>query len=211
MKIDHIFIFSSNSGVEADELVKFGLSEGSSRIHPGQGTTNRKFYFENFFLEILWVQNQVEIQKERTKPTKLWERSNFKNNEYLPFGLCLINDEDSELIFTNSSTYQPVYFLDGKAIDYITEPQLPWIFRLPYKGYKIEINEPLVHPKKLKKLTKTTFRTPIVNELTESIQKLSGGTINFLKSNEVDLILEFDDAKSNQEIRFENLSLTLQY
>lgn len=211
MKIDHIFIFSSNSGVEADELVKFGLTEGSSRTHLGQGTTNRKFYFENFFLEILWVHNQLEIQNERTQPTKLWERSNFKNNEYLPFGFCLINDEDSELIFANSSTYQPVYFPDGKTIDFITEPQLPWIFRLPYNGHKKEMNEPLDHPKKLRKLTKTTFRTPEVNEVTESIQKLSGGTIDFLKSKEFDLILEFDNAKSNQEIRFENLPLSFQY
>ena len=88
-QIDHIFIFSSCEGKEADELVQFGLTEGSSRIHPGQGTMNRKFYFENFFLEILWVYNQAETQSEQTIATKLWERSNFQTNNYSPFGLCL--------------------------------------------------------------------------------------------------------------------------
>ena len=41
LNIDHIFIFSNKGGKEADELVEFGLTEGSSRLHPGQGTTNR--------------------------------------------------------------------------------------------------------------------------------------------------------------------------
>ena len=211
MQIDHIFIFSNNSGFEADELVNFGLTEGSSRVHPGQGTTNRKFYFQNFFLEILWVHNQPEIQNERTKPTKLWERSNFESNEYSPFGLCLVNDDNSEQIFTNSSTYQPEYFPEGKTIDFITQPQLPWIFRLPFKGRKKATNEPLDHPKKLRQLTKTTFITPTVNDLTESIQKLSGGTINFLTSDKYGLILEFDNGNSKQEIRFQKLPITIKY
>ncbi len=116
MQIDHIFIFSNSSGSEADELVNFGLTEGSSRVHPGQGTTNRKFYFENFFLEILWVHRPPEIQNNRTKPTKLWERSNFEHNEYSPFGLCLVNDAHSEQIFTNPSTYQPEYFPEAKQL-----------------------------------------------------------------------------------------------
>ena len=71
MGIDHIFIFSNNNGKEADKLVEFGLTEGSSRIHPGQGTTNRKFYFENFFLEVLWVIDETEIRSELTSKTKL--------------------------------------------------------------------------------------------------------------------------------------------
>src|SRR4051794_34154336 len=58
MDIDHIFIFTDNKGRIADELVSFGLTEGSSRVHQGQGTTNRTFSFENFFLEIVWVHNE---------------------------------------------------------------------------------------------------------------------------------------------------------
>lgn len=55
IEIDHIFIFSNTNGREADDLVSSGLAEGSNRIHKRQGTMNRKFYFENFFLQILWV------------------------------------------------------------------------------------------------------------------------------------------------------------
>jgi Glyoxalase-like domain len=87
MNIDHIFIFTEDHGKVADKLVEFGLTEGSNRVHAGQGTTNRKFYFENFFLEILWVHNQTEIESELTKPTGLWQRADFKsNNFFVPSG-----------------------------------------------------------------------------------------------------------------------------
>ncbi len=87
METDHLFIFSNDEGTEADELVSFGLIEGSSREHPGQGTVNRKFYFENCFLEILWVKNEEEISSDLTRKVGLWDRSHHKNNGASPFGL----------------------------------------------------------------------------------------------------------------------------
>lgn len=57
MTIDHIFIFV-NSEDEANELVNFGLTEGIGNVHKGIGTANRRFFFENFYLEILWVENE---------------------------------------------------------------------------------------------------------------------------------------------------------
>jgi len=47
MEIDHIFIFVSSKDL-ADELVSFGLTEGSGNVHKGIGTANRRFFFENF-------------------------------------------------------------------------------------------------------------------------------------------------------------------
>jgi hypothetical protein len=89
--IDHIFIFTDDNGKVADELVDFGLAEGSNRIHVGQGTTNRKFYFDNFFLEILWVHNVNEIASDKTKPMGLFQRAEYKTNLFSPFGLCIVN------------------------------------------------------------------------------------------------------------------------
>jgi hypothetical protein len=43
-------------------MVKFGLLEGSSNAHPGQGTANRRFFFDNFMLELLWVTNPAEAR-----------------------------------------------------------------------------------------------------------------------------------------------------
>jgi Glyoxalase-like domain len=94
MNADHIFIFTNDQGKVADQLVAFGLKEGSNRVHVGQGTTNRKFYFENFFLEILWVHDETEINSELLKLIGLWQRVNHQSNSFSPFGLCIVNTDE---------------------------------------------------------------------------------------------------------------------
>ncbi len=211
MQVDHIFIFSKANGAEADELIKFGLTEGSGRVHTGQGTTNRKFYFTNFFLEILWVHDEAEIQGSRPSCTKLWERSLFYTNEYSPFGLCLVNSEDTDPLFEGSSTYDPEYFPEGMKIDFINDPQLPWIFRLPFKKSDHKPNEPMDHPNEISKLSNVTFGIDRSNQVTELISKQSSDTILFDLSQEKKMILEFDHCKNNSEFHFESLPLMIKY
>ena len=59
---------------EAEYLTRLGLIEGLPNVHPGQGTANRRFFFENAMLELLWVEHPGEAQNEQTAPTKLWDR-----------------------------------------------------------------------------------------------------------------------------------------
>jgi len=155
MDIDHIFIFTDDNGKIADDLVQFGLTEGSSRIHVGQGTTNRKFYFDNFFLEVLWVHNEKELKSDITKQTGLWQRADL-NSTNSPFGLCVVNTAETINLFENAFKYQPAYFPVGLNIDILKNEQnlnLPWTFRLPFKGQKKNKTEPTEHKCRLKKLT----------------------------------------------------------
>jgi len=215
MVIDHIFIFSNNSGNEADYLVEFGLTEGSSRIHLGQGTTNRKFYFDNFFLEILWVVNEKEIRSELTSKTKLWERSQFQRTGNSRFGLCLINSESTDKLFEKSEIYQPDYFPKGMSIDIITSEEyanLPWTFRLPYRGEKKAHNEPTEHNNGIRKLTRTQFEVPLNNEDKEFTNYFLGNeNIVFKNSNRNHLTLEFDNFSQKKSMELEALNLTINY
>ena len=215
MEIDHIFIFSDSKGREADQLVEFGLTEGSNRAHPGQGTTNRKFYFENFFLEILWVINEKEIQSEQTSVTRLWDRSQFLKNEYSRFGLCLVNSNATDTLFKQSEIYQPDYFPEGMSIDIITNenyPKLPWTFRLPYRGDQKPHTEPTEHQNGIKKLTGTEFEIP--PDLDEDVfinHFQNFGHINFNKTNRLHLTLEFDHCSQKKSKIFSELNLTIKY
>lgn len=215
MEIDHIFIFSNNNGKEADNLVNFGFTEGSSRIHPGQGTTNRKFYFDNFFLEILWVIDTKEIQSEATAVTKLWERSQFDKNDYSRFGLCLVSSNRTDELFTKSQIYQPNYFPKGMSIDIITNersPELPWTFRLPYRDGKKEHNVPIEHQNEIKRLTKAVFEIKTDNGKTEFenyFQKEEN--IEFNKSKRTYLTLEFDNNIRGKIKEFSELNLKIKY
>jgi hypothetical protein len=70
MNPNHIFIFSDNHKEVASELIEFGFQEGSSRIHLNQGTQNRKFHFNDFYIELLWVYNHEEGTSSLTSPTQ---------------------------------------------------------------------------------------------------------------------------------------------
>ncbi|MBW1297545.1 hypothetical protein [Aquimarina litoralis] len=215
MEIDHIFIFSKNKGKEADDLVNFGFVEGSNRIHKGQGTTNRKFYFKNFFLEVLWVVDQNEIQNDTTSPTKLWERSQFHQNRYSPYGLCLLNSESTDQLFEKREVYQPDYFPKGMSIDMIPNndnPILPWTFRLPYRNERKESNEPKIHSNKIIALTKAEFEinTSVIDDaFTSYFAQIPN--ISFISSNKTHLTLEFDHRIQEREESFSELGLTIKY
>lgn len=215
MEVDHIFIFSDNQGKEAQELIDFGFTEGSSRIHLGQGTNNRKFHFENFFLEILWVINETEIKSDLVYPTQLWERSNFSKNNVSPFGLCLVNTEDSDVIFENSLKYQPDYFPKGLEIEVLTNEKanyLPWIFRLPFKGEKKRTTEPIIHANGISELTKVEFGIPFFDINNEYILNFEGkDSINFNQNSVYNLTLIFDNHKRNKINFFDTIPLTIKY
>lgn len=214
MDADHIFIFTDDEGKLADQISEFGVTEGSNRIHIGQGTTNRKFYFDNFFLEILWVHNEHEIKSDIIKPTGLWQRADFKTNNFSPFGLCLVNTNETDELFENAFKYQPGYFPQGQTIDILrneNQSSLPWTFRLPFKGHMKNSNEPTEHRNGITLLTKTifehqeNFETPFLKFFKR--QK----NIEFKKSNRIWLNLIFDNAKQGRTKEFDLLQLTIHY
>ena len=215
MEIDHIFIFSNNKGKEADKLIDFGLTEGSSRTHPGQGTTNRKFYFNNFFLEILWVINEEEIQNTTTAPTKLWERSQHAQNKYSPYGLGLENTQATDKLFKNSQIYQPNYFPEGMSVDMITNeksPVLPWTFRLPYRDTKKTHEEPVSHINGIRVLTQVEFEIDTVIEQGNFKDFfIEFNKVSFKEGERLHLNLEFDHQAQGKEKEFPELGLTIKY
>ncbi len=214
MTIDHIFIFTDDNGKVADELVDFGLAEGSNRIHVGQGTTNRKFYFDNFFLEILWVHNVNEIASDKTKPMGLFQRAEYKTNLFSPFGLCIVNSEDTAAIFKNAFKYQPDYFPKGMKIDIIKNEDhidLPWTFRLPFKGLKKHENEPTMHKNDISVLTHAIFEYKSISENTFLENFENQNQIKFIKSSRHWLNLIFDNGKQGKKQDFEKLKLTIEY
>jgi hypothetical protein len=214
MTPDHIFIFTDQQGKIGDQLVEFGLKEGSNRVHVGQGTTNRKFYFENFFLEILWVHDETEINSEPIKPTGLWQRANYQSNDFSPFGLCIVNTDKTDRLFENAFKYQPAYFPEGMTIDILKnefQPNFPWTFRLPFKGQKKNEIEPINHENGIYQLTKVDFY--IENIIDENFMQsfLGQERINFIKTDKTWLNLTFDDAKQGLEKDFEEFKLTIKY
>jgi hypothetical protein len=89
VEVDHLFICTSAGAPEAQRLIDFGLTEGSSNRHPGQGSANRRFFFANAMLELLWIEDGVEAQSEPAATLHLWERWLGRTAGACPFGVCL--------------------------------------------------------------------------------------------------------------------------
>jgi hypothetical protein len=216
MEIDHIFIFTNKPNEAAKELTDSGFTEGSSRSHPGQGTANRKFYFENFFLELLYVTSEEEIKNEKTSSIYLWERSQYQQNNFSPYGLCVKSSAESDILFGNAVQYQPDYlFPNTAAIEMIPNelhPQLPLTFRRPSSGNEEPTTEPTVHANGTSKLTRAIFgveQIPPANNFIIAFEEEP--SILITEAGQNMLVLEFDHKQQEKSHRFKSLPLEIEY
>ena len=70
-EIDHLFILCEINAPEASALIDLRFEEGSCNSHPHQGTACRRFFFQDSYLELLWVHNPEEAQSEPVRSTGL--------------------------------------------------------------------------------------------------------------------------------------------
>ena len=110
-ELDHVFIGTGAGAPEADALVEFGLREGEPNTHPGQGTANRRFFFENMMLELVWVDNERDAKSPLAKRLHTWERWKGRRGEASPFGVCLRPaDLTTQTLPFAGWAYRPPYF-----------------------------------------------------------------------------------------------------
>ena len=217
MEVDHIIIFSDNRGNEAEELVKFGLIEGSNRIHPGQGTRNRKFYFENFFLEIVWVHDKKEIMSVLTAPTRLWERADHRKNGCSPPlgcvwpipGIMMVCSKDA---FSIARAICP---RESRSISSLTSsnPACPGpVASEPNEPNEEKPEEPTDHEVGIRRLTKIIYEIPLKsfhNRFTDLPSRKS--KIVFENAEHYGLTLEFDHCKTGLSRQFSTVPLLIKY
>jgi hypothetical protein len=88
-ELDHVFICVDVEAPEAERVAQFGLTEGPPNRHPGQGTANRRFFFQNGMLELLYVTDPTEARGHTARRTLLWERWSSRRTGACPFGICI--------------------------------------------------------------------------------------------------------------------------
>lgn len=177
-EFDHLFICTDIGANEADRLVSFGLVEGSSNTHPGQGTANRRFFFHNAMLELLWVHDPQEAQSEPIHLTRLWERWTHRSNGACPFGIGLrpaINS--SSTIAFSSWEYRPPYLPKTMSIAVGTNSEVlaePMLFQIPFgqrpDQYPSEKAQPLNHPIGWREVTRVELMSPAANHASPEFQ-----------------------------------------
>lgn len=132
MDIDHLFLFVRSDGPEISGMAQLGFVETYRRMHPGQGTANVCYCFDNLYLELLWVDDPDAVRSAPIARTKLIERSCWRDNGACPFGIAWRGDEPA---FGGPTwPYRPPYLPAGDSIPVATDsddPSQPMMFRSP--------------------------------------------------------------------------------
>jgi hypothetical protein len=128
--------------------LRLGFVEGSDNTHPGQGTANRRFYFDNFMLELLWVTEPGEARNEKTRRTRLWERCEAQDSQVSPFGIVFRSTGTPAAAAPFATwSYTPAYLPPGLAMEVADGTTLcePELFYLPFLRRVSARNEPVAH------------------------------------------------------------------
>ena len=189
---DHLFVCTSVDAPEAACLSKLGLIEGAPNKHPGQGTACRRFFFHNFYLELLWVNDAAKATSEATTRTRLWERWSGRRSGACPFAFCfrpVTGSEHREPPFATWQ-YRPAYLPDPLCIhvarnsDVLSEPMLCFLsFARRSDSYSGAKRQLLDHASGLREVTRVELITPSMDASPEleaivkaNLIKLRAGT-----------------------------------
>lgn len=200
VELDHLFLCTDPGAPAAEDLVRFGLREGSPNHHPGQGTACRRFAFSNAMLELIWVCDEGEAQNERTRRTQLWERWSGRESEASPFGICLrpADPAKAEPPFP-AWRYRPTYLSDPLVM-HIAESDLQeptWVFmgflrRIDREQWFVE------HPIGVREITGVTLTTPVALRSTASQVAIENAILRIREGTKHLLEIEFDGNRRNE-------------
>lgn len=203
LKLHHLFVCTSVGAPEAEDLLDAGLVEGSPNTHPGQGTANRRFFFESGFLELLWVHDESEAQSTLTAPGKLWDRWVERGRSANPFGICLSSREGAEPVLPFPSlAYRPDYLQDDHYFIFADKLRLsePEIFVLSWPQVQSSpATEPRNHLLGLREMRSVSVGLVDPTFISDTLRAIrDAGLVSVHRSPKPELVIEFT---SQQEVR----------
>ncbi|WP_439131886.1 hypothetical protein [Polaribacter sp.] len=200
LQVDHFNIWTESPKLAKEKLINLGfiaLPDSLSKVHHGQGTTGRYFYFLNNYLELIYVNDQKEFEENNAKNKNLdfSERANFKNNGASPFGIALkVKDYNTNKIpfkkiayhqdwmTKNANIYaakssknnlkEPSVFVVYPEIESDQFESLADLQKIPeeYSFYRTLFK----HPNGAKKVSQITITSPQLDTSTPTIKALNG-------------------------------------
>jgi hypothetical protein len=203
LHLHHAFVCTSLGAPEAQGLFDGGLVEGSPNTHPGQGTANRRIFFERGFLELFWVHDEREAQSPLTAPTKLWERWAGRGTTTNPFGLCLSSPDGADPILPfPTRAYRPEYLPDGRSFIFADNLPLsePEVFVLSWpQDQASPKTESTRHPLGLCEMRSVSIGLADATSISSTLRAIKdAGLVKVHQSATPELIVEFTSQKDVQ-------------
>ncbi len=109
------------------------MQESFRREHPGQGTANVCYCFDNAYLELLWLRERAEALDPAAARLRLAERAGWQSTDASPFGIALRITAGDPLPF-ETWDYAAPFLPAGSTIPIAVasdDPRQPLLFRSP--------------------------------------------------------------------------------
>jgi hypothetical protein len=199
--LDHVFVCCAEGAPEAERLVRLGLTEGAPNTHPGQGTACRRFFFENAYLELVWVADAREAQAEPAARTRLWSRWSQRAAGASPFAVVLRPAAGGEIAPPFASwAYHPSYLPPHLAIHVAEETPLgePAFFYLGFARSPAEVEtQPRVHDLDVHRITAVEIGMPGGAAPGAAAQRVEdAGLVRFVEAAGHVMTVSFDGART---------------
>lgn len=202
LQIHHVIVFTSGGAPEADALRDAGLVEGSPNTHVGQGTSNRRFFFESGFLELLWVHEEREARSKHIAPTKLWDRWAGRDRSANPYGLCFSSADGIGSLSFPTWIYRPDYLPDGRSMLFVDGLPLsePEFFVLSWpQTQSAPPGQPTQHPLGLCEMRAVSVGLPVPASISSSLRAIQDARlVDVHPSPKPELVLEFTSHRDVQ-------------
>lgn len=138
-EIDHVFIAVGSGAPEVDVLRAAGFEEGPGNVHHGQGTACRRVFFDNIYLELIWLVDREEASAPAIERTNLAARAGREEGvSRLGVALRPLRPRGSarEALPVRTWSYRPPYLPAGTAFPVACNSTVaaePLLFFLPWE------------------------------------------------------------------------------
>lgn len=209
IELDHVFVSAPGKERDTAVLKSHGFTHGASRVHDGQGSANACFFFDNAYLELIWLHNEAEIRSAAVEPLALWERTRWRQTGACPFGIAF-RPRGGERDWPAASWEYPAPFLPaGQSLPIVTprgaaqEPMVFYSVASPGapSSYPPEMAVPLEHAGKRLSLRRVCLESP-AQSLSEQVRAVGqSGLLSFETGKQHHMRLEFENGSEELDLR----------
>lgn len=213
LELDHVYIVVPFRAVAAlDTLRRIGLViDSSANQHAGQGTASVAAFFENGYLELLWVDSSVTVDSPHRQDWADFVRAEaWRQSGASPFGVGLhfvsgtVSDLHVPVRLDSAARMRPgTYYVllrqpdESLAADLFIMPAYSavnsWVGR-----YRTRRPDLFAHPLGVRRITHLVIRGPVQQR--PRAAALPVGLVRFEEATTPHLVLEFDEARRHQTL-----------